>query len=132
MKIRQSFPVLIDSEGIYEKRSDEILKQIEKNGVTAFACYNDYIANWLIRYLEFKGYRVPEDVSVTGYDSDSSQSFLPLTTIDPKRSVIAAKVSEILLEKLKDPGHKAIQKIVIKSELIGTSARITAPGFFEN
>lgn len=35
---------------------------------TAFACNNDVAAYALIKQLEKKGYRVPEDISVVGYD----------------------------------------------------------------
>ena len=35
---------------------------------TAFACNNDVTAYSLMKQLEERGYRVPEDVSVVGYD----------------------------------------------------------------
>ncbi|MCM1143709.1 MAG: LacI family DNA-binding transcriptional regulator [Lachnoclostridium sp.] len=40
----------------------------ENNMPTAFVCNNDVTAYALIRQLEEKGYRVPEDISVVGYD----------------------------------------------------------------
>ncbi|MDE7016820.1 MAG: LacI family DNA-binding transcriptional regulator [Lachnospiraceae bacterium] len=39
-----------------------------KDMPTAFVCNNDVTAYALIRQLEAKGYRVPEDISVVGYD----------------------------------------------------------------
>ena len=36
---------------------------------TAFVCNCDLTASGLIRQLKAKGYRVPEDVSVVGYDN---------------------------------------------------------------
>lgn len=49
---------------------EEILKQWD--GMEAFVCNCDFTADILIRNLEAKGYRVPEDVSVVGVDD-----FLP-------------------------------------------------------
>lgn len=40
----------------------------EDNMPTAFVCNNDVTAYALIKQLEEKGYRVPEDISVVGYD----------------------------------------------------------------
>lgn len=40
----------------------------EDNMPTAFACNNDVTAYALMKQLEEKGYRVPEDISVVGYD----------------------------------------------------------------
>lgn len=42
---------------------------IQENDMpTAFVCNNDITAHFLIRQLAEKGYRVPEDISVVGYD----------------------------------------------------------------
>ena len=40
----------------------------ERDMPTAFVCNNDVTAYALIRQLEERGYRVPEDISVVGYD----------------------------------------------------------------
>ena len=40
----------------------------EGNMPTAFVCNNDVTAYALIKQLEEKGYRIPEDISVVGYD----------------------------------------------------------------
>lgn len=40
----------------------------EEHMPTAFVCNNDVTAYALIKQLEEKGYRVPEDISVVGYD----------------------------------------------------------------
>ena len=39
-----------------------------KDMPTAFVCNNDVAAYALIKQLEEEGYRVPEDISVVGYD----------------------------------------------------------------
>jgi DNA-binding LacI/PurR family transcriptional regulator len=54
----------------------------QSNGqITAVACYNDVLAMGVIRGLEKLGVRVPDDVSVTGFDDISEQfAFRPLIT----------------------------------------------------
>ena len=56
-------------------------------GVTAILCGNDPIAYEVIRECEKSGYRVPEDISVVGFDDlpDSSITTPPLTTIRQDR-----------------------------------------------
>ena len=44
-------------------------------------CYNDQIAADVIRVLEELGKKVPEDISVTGYDEFHYGGNLSLTTI---------------------------------------------------
>ena len=41
--------------------------QLPENMPTAFVCNNDETAYYFIHYLESQGFRVPEDVSVTGF-----------------------------------------------------------------
>ena len=57
--------------------------QLPENMPTAFVCNNDETAYYFIHYLESKGFRVPEDVSVTGfYDNKFATAGTPaITTI---------------------------------------------------
>ena len=43
--------------------------QLPTDMPTAFVCNCDLAASYLIRKLEREGYRVPEDVSVVGFDN---------------------------------------------------------------
>ena len=57
------------------------------HGATAVLCGNDLIAYGVIEECKKQGFRVPEDISVIGYDDlpSSSQSNPPLTTIRQDR-----------------------------------------------
>ena len=57
--------------------------QLPENMPTAFVCNNDETAYYFIHYLESQGFRVPEDVSVTGfYDNKFATAGTPaITTI---------------------------------------------------
>ncbi len=56
-------------------------------GATAILCGNDPIAYEVIRECSKAGYRIPEDISVIGFDDlpDSDKTTLPLTTIRQSR-----------------------------------------------
>ena len=64
----------------YEGIRNLISKGILMDGVV---CYNDQIAGKVIQALEDEGLKVPEDVSVTGYDNSyiASSGGISLTTI---------------------------------------------------
>lgn len=73
---------------IYENhliRDHEKLLDAVKGGVTAMVCGNDSIAAQVIEILEGAGLRVPQDVSITGFDAQSPPNFgRQITSIDPR------------------------------------------------
>lgn len=73
---------------------------IEK-GATAIVCASDFIASGVIRQLHKMGLRVPEDISVTGYDDLPLAKYLTpaLTTVRQDR-VALGKSAFILLDSL--------------------------------
>jgi LacI family transcriptional regulator len=66
---------------------------------TAIISENDYMALGVLRALRERGLRVPEEVSVTGYDNITLSEFAcpPLTTIDVPRSQIGRMAFEALV-----------------------------------
>jgi LacI family transcriptional regulator len=69
---------------------------LEREGITAVFCSNDRSALGLYRSLHSKGVRIPEDISVIGFDDEPWTAYLepPLTTLrQPAREVgrLAAK-----------------------------------------
>lgn len=86
---------------------------------TAFVCNCDQVANIVIRELQQKGYRVPEDVSVVGFDNSiySAMSTPTITTVEVDTAGMACEVVRLLLRKLDDVDYR-IGKIAIKGKLI--------------
>ena len=75
---------------------------------TALFCFNDIMALAAISRIKQAGLKVPEDISVIGYDNIELSAYFspPLTTIhQPKRRVGKTAV-EILLERIKDKHHE--------------------------
>lgn len=78
---------------------------------TALVCYNDMMAIGVLQGLQQAGVRVPEQMSVTGFDNIlfSAYTTPPLTTFDQPKRTIGAQAAELVLGLLDDedsPGPK--------------------------
>lgn len=80
---------------------------------TAVFCSSDMIAIAAIRALTARGARVPEDISVMGFDDiEIARIFSPsLTTVSIPKHFIGRTATELLLEKLADPSMETRQVI---------------------
>ena len=69
---------------------------------TAFVCNCDIIASWVIRELEQAGYRVPEDVSIVGFDDFLYPGLcnVPMTTYAVNMTAMAETGVRVLLKKM--------------------------------
>ena len=87
--------------------------------LTAVYCANDEMSFGLIRALHEHGLRVPQDVSVVGFDDIalSGYSSPPLTTVKQDFHRIGHELVRLVLEQLKSRG-RAQQRVSIPTELI--------------
>lgn len=78
-------------------------------GCTALLAPNDAAAIGIIKALRQHGYRVPQDISVTGYDnvSDDWHFDLKLTTVDVPLDEIGRQAVSLLAAQLATPGLEA-------------------------
>jgi DNA-binding LacI/PurR family transcriptional regulator len=96
-----------------------IRKLIESGrSFTAVLCFNDVSAMGTIRALHEAGLRVPEDVSVVGFDDIQSAAYqVPsLTTIRQPLQKMGAAAAQLLLKKL--AGESIPDQIQVEPELI--------------
>jgi GntR family transcriptional regulator, arabinose operon transcriptional repressor len=110
------------------KPISEIRQMIEyKQGIDAFACYNDEIAFRVYELLNGMGIRVPEDVSITGFDDSYFSANCPvkLTSVSHPKEKLGESAAEILLQIIRDgktqdnPVHKVIvPELVIKESCL--------------
>lgn len=100
--------------------------------LTALFTFNDISAIGAIQALREAGRRVPEDVSVVGFDDIQSAAFQNpgLTTVRQPLREMGRIAAESLLRRINAPATAAYPKeIVVEPELIvrGTTAHATRP-----
>lgn len=86
----------------------EALFSDPENRPEAVVCANDYMAVGLMRTLQTKGLRVPEDVIVTGFDNvpSISLSMPTLTTVEQDFAGMARTAMEELDRQIRNPDNK--------------------------
>lgn len=84
---------------------------------TAFCCYNDMTAIGALAALKRCGRRVPEDISLVGFDDIEFASYVdpPLTTIRQPKDEMGRLAMRMLLDLLQG---KSVKNIMVTGELI--------------
>ena len=86
---------------------------------TAVFCCNDVMALGAISAITEKGLRVPDDISIIGYDNIHSSRFYapPLTTIHQSKSRLGAQAVNLLFERIANKDNER-ETIEIHPELV--------------
>jgi len=85
---------------------------------TAIFCYNDMTALGAYRAADKRGLRIPDDLSIAGFDDLFVASYTspPLTTIRQPKQEMGRRAMSILLQLLK--GEEPESRILLPGELI--------------
>lgn len=91
-----------------------------KNLPDGIVCYNDQIAVQIMEELEKYHIRIPEDISVTGYDNSLyAQRGIGITTIAHPQEKLGEMAAELILEKINGiPEEDSKVERLIQPELI--------------
>lgn len=94
---------------------------------TAIMTYDGY-AGELIRQLSSRGYRVPRDISIVGYDDCTFNHPCPigLTTFRQDFEAMAKEAVRLLLERIKDPARPAML-VELEGEFIARESSAAPP-----
>lgn len=86
-------------------------------GATAIVCGNDLIAKGVVAECTARGLRIPEDISVVGFDDTpvAAATIPPLTTIRQDRNALG-KCAYVILNSLIH--HISISKTLLRPQLI--------------
>ena len=97
--------------------ADEFVGRFVKAGATGIVCASDLIAHSVLRELYRMGLRVPDDVSVVGFDDIPIAAYAtpPLTTIRQDRLAIGKNVS-LLLEQIMQ--GNCINRLLLMPQLV--------------
>ena len=91
----------------------------------AFVCNCDETAYHLVKFLQKKGYKIPEDISVVGFDD-----YIFATFCDPKLTTFSVDMREmsraavsLMEEKIKNPGIDRIRRVISGEIIIRDSVK---------
>lgn len=99
--------VIPDRSSVDGKIDPEHFIKLPEDRPTAYVCNCDLTASMLIRKLEDAGYRVPEDVSVVGYDNYLFPGLceIPITTYEVDIQEMARRAVKILIKKIEGTAY---------------------------
>jgi LacI family transcriptional regulator len=108
----------------YETTKELLSRQVP---FTALFAYNDISAVGAIRAIKETGKRVPEDISVVGFDDIREAAFhLPsLTTVRQPLHKIGALAARTLIDRIEGNGHQS--EILVDPELVIRESTGPAP-----
>ncbi len=88
------------------------------NGTDAVMCANDEIADGVVRAAAASGFRVPEDVIVTGWDDTAMAARLhpPLTTVRQPMHELGRRAAKSLFDRI--DGGQASTSVVLRTTLV--------------
>lgn len=87
-------------------------------GIDALACYNDQLAVRLLDELALIGVKVPEDISVTGFDDSYLAQAARLTSMSHPKEKLGEAAAEWLMEMLNADASATPSTRIIEPELI--------------
>ena len=115
-------PLVVESAHRFESAGIDGVNHLLEHRIpfTALLCAYDNSAFGAIKQLQRSGLRVPEDISVIGYDNISTGEYTQttLTTVDTNPYEVCLVAWDLLQNKLKNPYFRSRQSIIIEPELI--------------
>ncbi len=103
----------------YEKTRDYIKHRSKENLPSAFYCTNDMTAIGAMKAILEKGIRIPEDVSIVGFDNIETSTYVnpPLTTVDVPKEELGRMAVRILIDRIEN-GREYPVRVDIPYELV--------------
>lgn len=111
--------VIFDNENKYYADEEMLTEALKNNPITAIVCANDIIALNAIKTINRLGKRVPEDISVIGFDNIRTGEFMTpkLSTFNIPRQEIGEEVAKYVANSIKS--HQIpYSQIVIRCDYI--------------
>ncbi len=87
---------------------------------TAIVCYNDQLAVSLLDTIRDLGLRIPEDLSIIGYDDSflATATEIKLTTIEHPKSALGERAANLLISQLEKGTVTTIKETLYPPKLI--------------
>lgn len=106
----------------------DAIRRMYINGVTAFLTENDCVAQLAVLACRALNIRVPQDVSVCGFDDQEVAAEYNITTVRQDFNAIGQQAGQLMLDSINDPS-KGAQRITVPVSLIvrGSTGRPKNP-----
>lgn len=93
--------------------------ELPVNMPTAFVCNNDALAYLLVNKLKKKGFKIPENISVVGFDNYifATLSNPKLTTVEFDITLMSNEAVKAIIGKINNSGYR-VGRLVINGKLI--------------
>jgi LacI family transcriptional regulator len=110
---RVSFVWEVEVDLVPQLRS-EAVEAIARREVTMIACVNDLVAIAALSAIKALGLRVPDDVSVIGFDDMqwSSWPLIDLTTVRQPLAILGEHAVDLLIARLGNAGTPLVDKVL--------------------
>ncbi len=114
--------LIFNAKGYTKKDGEEVAKKLLKNGFdnlpTAIFCICDEVAIGVMEYLKKHSIRIPEDISILGFDDIKVAKYVGLSTINQNRKEIGHRAGIELLNAINVNGEGEAKKILIDTQLV--------------
>ncbi len=110
----------IETGGVYDINGIISYLLNRQENITAIFSGNDYLAIKSIESIIDNGFKIPEDISVIGYDNIKISSMIrvPLTTIRQPKYLLGKLATEQLLEIIENKLDKELRRVILRPELV--------------
>lgn len=110
-------------------RIGALLAEVPREELTAVFCANDQMAIGLMRAFHERGVRIPQDVSVVGFDDIDEAEYVwpPLTTVRQRFDEVGELCVQTMLEQIEQQGRGAKTLRLVPVELIVRDSSGPAP-----
>ncbi len=91
-----------------------------KADFSAIFCFSDMMALEAISVLVKRGFKVPADVAVVGFDNIQAHLFfpVPLTTVGAPKGLMVKKAIDILMQRIDGPALRGFKQEIVDVELV--------------
>lgn len=97
------------------------IRQMYNSGVTAIIAENDLVAQYIYMACSSMGLRIPEDISLCGFDNIEIAEEMEITSVKQDFVAIGEQISQVLLDTMANPSASP-RKITVPVELIVRSS----------
>lgn len=127
MRFREKHPDFFfqtsDIRGFDPIHGYQAMKEVLQKGTPSFSaafCINDHVAMGAMRALSEAGLRIPEDISIIGFDDSvlAASLFPSLTTVSQPRIEMGRIAAQLLIEKLHSSRPRVARNVILPAELV--------------